>query len=253
MIRGNYHTHTTRCKHAVGRDEEYVKRAIEAGYDVLAFTDHSPWNLLPFESGMIRMDVDELEGYVQSVRSLKKKYHGQIQILLGLEAEYFETRIDWLKEIKEKYEMDLIVFGNHFHEYDKMGLYYGFYSDRKNVVKDYVNDAVAGMRTGLYTIFAHPDLFVSSLVDWNDNTVEEVNRLCDVANECNVILEYNLGGLRNGGKYPYLPFWEIVASKGCRVIIGVDAHNPNDLLDDQLYKKAETTLLELGCNLIYSV
>jgi len=39
----NYHTHTMRCKHAVGTDEEYVLEAIKHGYKVLAFTDHSPW------------------------------------------------------------------------------------------------------------------------------------------------------------------------------------------------------------------
>ena len=27
----NYHTHTSRCGHATGSDEEYVKRAIEQG------------------------------------------------------------------------------------------------------------------------------------------------------------------------------------------------------------------------------
>jgi tRNA U38,U39,U40 pseudouridine synthase TruA len=43
----NYHTHTMRCKHAVGTDEEYVLEAIKHGYKVLAFTDHSPWPLTP--------------------------------------------------------------------------------------------------------------------------------------------------------------------------------------------------------------
>ena len=29
----NYHTHTSRCFHARGTDEEYVLAAIEAGFD----------------------------------------------------------------------------------------------------------------------------------------------------------------------------------------------------------------------------
>ena len=31
MNKNNYHTHTTRCYHASGKDEEYVKAAIKAG------------------------------------------------------------------------------------------------------------------------------------------------------------------------------------------------------------------------------
>ena len=39
MIKCNYHTHTKRCNHAVGEDEEYVLSAIENGYKVLGFAD----------------------------------------------------------------------------------------------------------------------------------------------------------------------------------------------------------------------
>ncbi len=38
----NYHTHTKRCRHAVGEDREYVEAAIEAGLKVLGFSDHTP-------------------------------------------------------------------------------------------------------------------------------------------------------------------------------------------------------------------
>ncbi len=42
MIKTNYHSHTTRCKHAVGSDEAYVLAAIEAGLDEIGFSDHAP-------------------------------------------------------------------------------------------------------------------------------------------------------------------------------------------------------------------
>ena len=41
--KANYHTHTTRCKHANGTEREYIEKAIEAGYQVLGFSDHSPY------------------------------------------------------------------------------------------------------------------------------------------------------------------------------------------------------------------
>ena len=43
MMKTNFHTHTARCGHASGRDEEYVQSAIRGGYQVLGFADHSPW------------------------------------------------------------------------------------------------------------------------------------------------------------------------------------------------------------------
>lgn len=39
MNKNNYHTHTTRCYHASGKDEEYVKAAIKAGIKELGFSD----------------------------------------------------------------------------------------------------------------------------------------------------------------------------------------------------------------------
>ena len=55
-MKTNYHTHTFRCKHAVGDDEAYVLAAIGAGFDRIGFADHCPW---PFASGYrsgIRME-----------------------------------------------------------------------------------------------------------------------------------------------------------------------------------------------------
>ena len=39
----NYHTHTPRCNHAVGTEREYVENALEAGLQILGFSDHSPY------------------------------------------------------------------------------------------------------------------------------------------------------------------------------------------------------------------
>ena len=46
-MKTNYHTHTYRCKHAMGNDERIVERAINAGIDILGFSDHNPWPRLP--------------------------------------------------------------------------------------------------------------------------------------------------------------------------------------------------------------
>ena len=108
----NYHTHTSRCKHASGTDEEYVLTAIEQGYAALGFTDHTPW---PYANGYvsrIRMDVEQLGDYVASIRALKEKYRGRIELFIGLECEPFPQYYGWLREMKEKYQLDYLILGN---------------------------------------------------------------------------------------------------------------------------------------------
>lgn len=68
----NYHTHTWRCRHADGTEREYVERAIEGGLKILGFSDHSPYPFPDgYDSGM-RMRLDQVEGYVDTVLALKK-------------------------------------------------------------------------------------------------------------------------------------------------------------------------------------
>ena len=40
-MKTNYHTHTYRCKHAMGNDERIVLNAIKADFDILGFIDHN--------------------------------------------------------------------------------------------------------------------------------------------------------------------------------------------------------------------
>ena len=113
MTKANYHTHTSRCHHATGSDEDYVRSAIKGGYEILGFSDHTPW---PYASGFVsrtRMLPSEMEGYVQSLRSLKEQYEGKLDIKIGLECEYYPAMHSWLSELKEAFGLDYLIFGNH--------------------------------------------------------------------------------------------------------------------------------------------
>ena len=109
----NYHTHTYRCGHASGEDEEYVLRAIADGYKVLGFSDHV---MLPgLTQKGIRGDYSELEGYLESIRHLQEKYKDQITIYCGLECEYFEEFISYYKELLDSHKVDYLLLGQHFY------------------------------------------------------------------------------------------------------------------------------------------
>ena len=124
-MRTNYHTHTTRCLHATGSDEEFVLSAIKGGYQELGFSDHTPWKYHTDYVSDIRMTPEELPEYVESLRSLQKKYKDQISIKIGLECEYFPEYIPWLKGVIKEYQLDYIIFGNHHFHTDEKFPYFG--------------------------------------------------------------------------------------------------------------------------------
>ena len=94
----NYHTHTTRCGHAEGTEEEYILTALRCGFKVLGFSDHTPWAYAtPGFVSSIRMLPSQLDDYVLTLRRLREKYADKLHIRIGLEAEYFPAYLGWLK------------------------------------------------------------------------------------------------------------------------------------------------------------
>ena len=67
----------------------------------------------------VRMMLDELPGYLASVRALREKYRDRIEIRVGLECEYFPEYMPWLWETIRRERLDYVIFGNHFYESDE--------------------------------------------------------------------------------------------------------------------------------------
>lgn len=136
-LKNNYHTHTFRCNHCEGTEEQMIRSAIKAGMKELGFSDHMPWPKYKKEVQRIRMQPKEIEDYVQTLSALKEKYKDQITIYIGFEAEYYPERSKWLWEVKEKYPIDYFILGQHYHEYEMRGRYMPYYDDQKNKCKHY--------------------------------------------------------------------------------------------------------------------
>ena len=245
----NLHTHTTRCNHAKGEDEEYVLAAIEAGYKKLGFSDHTPF---PYKDGFVsndRMRMDELEGYYTSVESLREKYADQIEILLGLECEAVEEFFPFLQEQRKR--VDYLIFGNHGDR--RTGVFFGAAKKPEELIQS-LECAVKGMESGLFLYMAHPDFMFYAYPEFDETARQVSIELCRAAKRLSVPLEYNLYGVAKGKPavglgYPCREFWEIAAQEGVKAVIGVDAHAPYRLLEADL-EKAKQVLTELGIELI---
>ena len=240
----NYHTHTWRCAHATGVEEDYVKAALEAGLEILGFADHSPYEFPPHHKSSFRMATSQLRDYCDVVLELRQRYQGQIQIPLGLEMEYYPQLFENMMEIFRDYPLDYLILGQHFvgNEYDAP--YNGVASRDEALLQQYVRQSCDAINTGKFTYFAHPDLihFLGSETAYRHH----MRDICREAKSCGLPLEFNLLGLKNGRNYPTPRFWELVAEEGCTVILGVDAHQPEALLDKNNEERARQFLQSLG-------
>ena len=227
----NYHTHTYRCNHAVGSEEEYVLAAIEAGYKQLGFSDHVP---LPesFNETRARMSPLEVEEYASEVFRLKEKYADQIEIYISFEFDEFENNQEYNDYLMDHYKVDYKMFGNHFYKGVTDTSYFGRDYGGEDILSEYFEMAKPVIESRKYQVMAHPDLFMNSYLKWDQEAEKMSRKLCELALEYDLILEYNVSGLLKNLPCPCDEFWDIVKEVGNKVIIGVDAHNPSDLLED---------------------
>ena len=247
-IRTNYHTHTTRCLHAEGTDEAYVRAADAGGFGVLGFSDHSPWPYRDgFESG-IRMPLSQLGDYARSVRSLREQYAGKVDVRLGLEAEYYPEFEGWLRDACREHGVSFLLFGNHFDNPGEEG-YFG-YASTVSDLRRYAARAEMGLSSGLFDCLAHPDLFMQGYARFDENCRAASRDVCAAARACGVPLEFNLSGFyntwRRGAGYPAPGFWQVAAKEGVSAIVGLDAHKPARLAECEIYDLAVQHLDALG-------
>lgn len=243
----NYHTHTARCNHAAGRDEEYVESAIAAGIKTLGFSDHAPYLFKNTDYySTFRMRVDELHAYAESVRSLAKKYQQDIRILLGFELEYYPDLFQDEIAFLQGENPDYLLLGQHFVGNEIGETYSGAANKGDEFLPRYVTQVLEGLKTGKFLYLAHPDLPGCKFSP--DVVQTEYRRLCEGAKRLGIPLEVNLLGLREGRVYPDETFFKIAAEVGNEIVIGVDAHHPDNLLDKDTENKALTLCARLGLN-----
>ena len=250
-MKANYHTHTARCGHAEGADEEYVLAALSQGFDELGFSDHVPW---PYASGYahphVRMHLSQTEDYLQSIRALKEKYKDRIRILIGFECEYFPDYMGWLADMAAQKELDYLILGNHYENSDETGMYFGS-ARTPGELRRYVESTVRGMETGLFTYLAHPDLFMRSYPRFDENCRAAARDLCQACRGKNLPMEYNthdrfISYFTRRKSYPHPAFFEIAREEGVRVIIGLDAHEPGELAVPEQFRLARRELEPFG-------
>lgn len=245
----NYHTHHYRCNHASGSIEDYVIEAIKEGYLEIGISCHVPFENFP-EMGAHRMDYKNLSTYLSEIDDLREKYP-QIRILKSFECEYFPKVHEYMERLAQ--ETDYLILAGHFIE--KEGKYKtSFDLTQPEELEIYATQLKIAMKTGLFEILAHPDVFMTSYPKW-DNFCEQITReIAKMANECDVVIEMNANGLRRSQAYFSREFWELIATEfpETKVIINSDCHDP-ELLNDEYMKQVRQMAVDLNLNVLLKI
>ncbi|MBU1019872.1 MAG: histidinol-phosphatase [Firmicutes bacterium] len=253
-MKRNYHTHHHLCGHATGSAEDYVKEAIKQRFDILGFSDHAP-NYRVNDFG-VRMKEAELAEYLKDIEKTKAKYSNKIKIYTGLEVEYFDDHEEYYQNYHEI--LDYMIHGQHYISMtDSMNdLISGFALTKPEQILKYAEYLEKAMTSGHFAMLAHPDLYMCGYKNFDETAKIVAHRICKMASELNVILEFNANGYRRGisktpqgetQPYPRMEFWEIAKSYNCLTLLNSDCHSP-EILYDRVVKKAEDVYLSLSLN-----
>lgn len=265
MLLANYHTHTSLCGHAIGKVNDYVEEAIKLGLKELGMSDHahtpkSFMSAFDYErNGLSQiMSDDDFENIYKS-EVLKAKDNPKIKVFLGLETEYFPEYHNYFVDLRRK--LDYLILGLHFFNYkDKT---YSTYEDiNEETLEIYTDIAIQAMASGLYSIFAHPDLFMYAYQSkegyriFDDACKFFSKKIIDAAIKYDVYLEVNANGIHNTYSffpeyknflYPREEFWKLAGDTDAKIIIGADAHSPK-ALGNNIVKEAITFTKKLNLN-----
>lgn len=244
----NYHTHTFRCNHATGSEEEYIITAIKAGVKYMGFSDHAPYRFPDGYESFYRMPMATAEDYFSVLKALREKYKGQIEIKIGFEMEYYPSHFEAMLKNVVDFGAEYLILGQHFlYEEHPNGVASSGAKGEQNL-KEYVSLVVNGIKTGRFTYVAHPDLIAYN----EDDTVyaNEMRKICVASREYNVPLEINFLGIRFNRHYPNKKFWKIVGEEQSPVTFGFDAHTVEEAGDTESEKAALELVKEFSLNYI---
>ncbi len=228
----NYHAHTKWCRHGKGEVEEIVLEAINKGYNEFAISEHVPY---PKDLNY-RIKLDEMDEFISQIDFVKEKYKNKINILKGLECEYYPEFHDHYKMLKKKYKLDFLSLGQHFEDISMQKCFFDVYSDEDVLL--YEKKLMAGIDSNLFDFVVHPDLFLNNyrFTEQSKQTSKNIFKKCQ---KLNIPLEINANGIRYNRGYPSKDFWKLSKEYNIITIINSDCHFINEIYDKNMDKAYE--------------
>ncbi|MTH54010.1 histidinol-phosphatase HisJ family protein [Bacillus mangrovi] len=248
----DFHTHHDRCGHAVQSIRDYIESAISNNLDIIGISDHSP-HLYSEEDHLypgISMAKSHFPEYAEEVLQLKKEYEGRIEVLLGVESDFFPEHLAQYKKFYEQFPLDYIIGSVHFVDgasIFKKDRWEGLSTAQKQQTKEnYYQMIGQSARSGVFQILGHIDAMKGYYPEFSAIQTDAADRTLQIIAEADVAIEINTSGKNKycGGWYPSHELLERALHHGVKVTFGSDAHKPERVGDD--FEEVRGNLKEIG-------
>ena len=246
------HTHHERCGHANGTIRDYIESAVAQGLHVIGISDHSPYFAEAEEQPWpgITMAKSEFARYVAEVLKLKEEYKGRIEVLLGVESDFFPEHVDVYKRVYEQYPFDYII--GSVHKSDGVSI---FNKKRWKNMKDteqlrqkeiYYELIRQSAQSGMFQILGHIDAMKAYYPEFSDIQTDAVDDTLRIIGQNKLAIEINTSGKMKdcGGWYPANDILERALHYGVSVTFGSDAHVPSRVGDE--FEQVKRKLKDIG-------
>lgn len=241
IVKFDLHTHHDRCGHADGVIEDYIQAAINQGFRAIGISDHTPYfaNEQDHPFPGIAMAKSEFPNYIAQVLSLKKKYEQQIDVLLGVESDFFPQHASLYEKVLNEYPFDYVI--GSVHQVAGVSIFNknrwkGLTAQEKIATKELYYDLIAqSARSGIFQVLGHIDAMKGYYPEFSDiPAYSKIDETLKVIAECNVAIEINTSGSTKdaGGWYPSDDILARAYHFGVSVSFGSDAHTPKRVGED---------------------
>ncbi len=245
-IKSNYHNHNYLCGHASGNVCDYAEQAVDNGLDIIGISDHCVPPVFP-GAPYVLPDVIDSE-YLPQFDKARALYGDKIEILSGVEIEYFEGYDEYYARLLKK--VDYLVLGQHEYLYRGIARDSFFDGVDDGNVAAYCNSVAAGCKTGLFSVLAHPDLIFYRNPPVTRKVELEFENMIKTASDSGIAIELNANGIRNHGfRYPTDMLVDLCKKYGAAVVVSADAHSPNCICDEFTLRLAAYARIK-GLNVI---
>ncbi|MGM9551863.1 MAG: histidinol-phosphatase [Clostridia bacterium] len=232
------HVHTTFCD-GKNTPEEMVIQAIEKGIETIGFSAHS----YTFFDESYCMKKERYKEYKAEIKRLQEKYRGKIEILLGIEQDFYSDAstegfdyvigsVHYLKKngkylpIDESEEIFIDIVKNYYN------------NDFYLLAEDYFDTVSSVVEKTGADIIGHFDLITkfnekNRLFDEGDERyVKAYKKAVDKLIETGKVFEINTGAISRGYRttpYPSEDILKYILQKGGRTMVNSDSHSVDGL------------------------
>ena len=242
----SYHTHSTFCDGKASMEDVCLK-ALELNMSALAFTSHAP---VPFDNDF-SLNFEQLMDYRCEFDRLNALYGKQINLLIGVEADYIPGETVSFNEWRRILNLDFVVGSVHLVKNSQnnqkwfidgaaenyvSGLKDIYQNDIQIAVGDYYNQVCEMIATQKPDIVGHIDKVKMNNLDRFFQTtdlwyVDLLEKTLNVAKEFNSILEINSRGIYRSKYHECFPHTTCIQrclDLGIPLTLASDTHHPDE-------------------------